>query len=245
VFPWLAYGCTIGARFLVRKLGAAEGQCATVQRILSDDRAVARVDSYSKTDGVKGETIIDLQPSTIVRTTFPGYARDTKLLMLHQNKLVEATVLTWLGGVDYQEGSRHMINVKKTGEPTGSHAWHDLNMFNHVLLPDGANAESFEATRQVYCQFLTRTEDKVEDAITGNSLQIRDQLIFMAAFDVPGGCLPTQYKNVNDVPQLVNEQLERSPKRSEGTHTGQPVLCRAGPGTGKTWMIKQCLFLLA
>ena len=37
VLPWLAYGCSIGARVFIRKQGAPFGQCATVQRILGDD----------------------------------------------------------------------------------------------------------------------------------------------------------------------------------------------------------------
>jgi len=42
------------------------------------------------------------------------------------------------------------------------------------------------------------------------------------------------------------------PTSSGLRHAGQtaltsppPVLCRAGPGTGKTWLVKQCLILLA
>ena len=50
---------------------------------------------------------------------------------------------------------------------------------------------------------------------------------------------------MKDVPALCIEQMQPSLKRSEGTHIAQPVLVRAGPGTGKTWMIKQALFLLA
>ena len=119
VLPWLAYGCTIGARFLIRKQGSAEGQCATVQRILGDDRVVARVDGYSKHDGVKGETIVDLQPATVVRTTSVGYTRDAKILILHNGKLVDGQVLSWLGGCDYMEGSRHMVNIKPSGSQIG------------------------------------------------------------------------------------------------------------------------------
>ena len=244
VHPWLSYGCSVGARFLIRRSGAAEGQAATVQRVLGDDRVVARVDGFSKIDGVKGETMVDLQPSTIVRTTSVGYARDTRILVLHNNKLVDASVLHWLGGTDYQGGSRHMLNVKPIGSATGTQAWHDLNMFNHVLGGD-MTADRFESNRLKYCTFLMQTEDKVEDAITGNSLQIKDQLIFMVAYNVVNGCNPPNYMTVGDVPQLVKLLVEPSPKRPHGTHTAQPVLCRAGPGTGKTWMIKQSLFLLA
>ena len=245
VLPWLAYGCTIGARFLIRKLGMAEGQCATVQRILGDDRVVCRVDGYAKTEGVKGETIVDLQPTTVVRTTSVGYARDAKVLVLHNGKLVDGQVLAWLGGLDFQDGARHMINIKTPGALTGCHAWYDLNMFNHVEPQPGMDATIFEATRISYCAYLTASEDKVEDAITGNHLQIKDQLIFMDALNLPNGCNPPEYMHLADVPALCHVLVQDSTKRHNGTHNAQPVLCRAGPGTGKTWMVKQALFLLA
>ena len=249
VQPWLGYTCSIGARIQLRKLGAASGQCATVQRVLQDDRVVARVDSYSKEDGVKGEVIMDIQPANVIPTTFPHYARDTKLLLLHDKKLVDASVLHWVGGTQFEEGSRHMISVKPPDAKSGQQVWHDLNQFNHVAVPaDGScTAASFEVERVKYCAWVCAHEDKVEDAITGNLLLIKDQLIFLELAQIPNGLAPPQYapSQMKDVPGLVKEQMEASPKRSEGTHTAQPVLVRAGPGTGKTWMIKQALFLLA
>ena len=67
------------------------------------------------------------------------------------------------------------------------------------------------STRLQYCRWLTTTEDKVEDAITGNHLQIKDQLIFMAIHNVPDGCMPPEYQGVSDVPELVHQVLEPSP----------------------------------
>ena len=67
----------------------------------------------------------------------------------------------------------------------------------------------------------------------------------MEAYNVPHGCNPPEYMNLSDVPQLCGQLVQESHKRQNGTHLAQPVLCRAGPGTGKTWMVKQCLFLLA
>ena len=245
VQPWLAYSASIGARIIFRKMGASSGQCATVQRILNDDRIVARVDGFSKDDGVKGEVIIDLQPANAVLTTFPHYPRDTALLLLHEKKLVDASVLHWVGGTNYDEGSRHMINVKALEDKTGSQVWHDLNQFNHVAVPPDVNSLTFEEHRARYCDYVQAHEDKVEDAITGNMLLIKDQLIFLALADIPGGLAPPQYTAMHSVPDLVIEQMQPSLKRTQGTHTAQPVLVRAGPGTGKTWMIKQALFLLA
>ena len=106
-------------------------------------------------------------------------------------------------------------------------------------------ADDFEKIRLNYCKQLMTNEDKVEDAITGNSLEIKDQLIFMSAQTITDGCNPPEYLSVSDVPQLVKLLVADSPKRMHGTHPAQPVLCRAGPGTGKTWMIKQSMFLLA
>ena len=75
---------------------------------MQDDRVVARVDGFSKEDGVKGEVILDLQPANLVFTTFPHYPRDTNLLLLHEKKVVDASVLHWVGGTQYEEGSRLM-----------------------------------------------------------------------------------------------------------------------------------------
>ena len=43
---------------------------------------------------------------------------------------------------------------------------------------------------------------------------------------------------------LVGLLLKGSPNRHMGQHASQPVLVRAGPGTGKTWMAKQAVFTL-
>ena len=50
---------------------------------------------------------------------------------------------------------------------------------------------------------------------------------------------------MRDVRDVVSRLLEPSPNRQSGTHPAQPVLVRAGPGTGKTWMVKQALYTLA
>ena len=36
-----------------------------------------------------------------------------------------------------------------------------------------------------------------------------------------------------------------SVQRARGIHLAQPTLVRAGPGTGKTWMVKQAAYMLA
>eukprot|EP00900_Chrysochromulina_parva_P000966 jgi/Chrpa1/10870/Chrysochromulina_OHIO_Genome00024518-RA len=95
-----------------------------------------------------------------------------------------------------------------------------------------------------YCKWLTTTEDKVEDASTGNHLPIAEQLIFMTAANILDGCNTPEYMSVHDLPQLMTNFFEPSPRRPHGSLIAQPVLCLDGPGTGKTWLVKQCLFLL-
>jgi len=249
IFPWMAYSCSVGARINIKAIGASVGQCATIDRILGDDRVVARVDGYTKAMGVKGEVILDLQPKGVVPTAGPGYTRGQKLLVLNvtktMQKLVDATVMSWEGSIDFQQGSRHMVSLKEPGAKTGIQAWPSLNVFNHVAVPSGMTAALYEESRNKMCEFLAASQDTVEDAITGNSLPIKDQLIFMAAVIVKDGCQPPAYMSCGDVPGLVEQLAVESPDRIHGSHSAQPVLCRAGPGTGKTWMIKQTLFLLA
>ena len=136
VNPWLAYGCAEGARLSMRKAGALEGRCATVQRTLRDDSVVVRV------DGVVGESTVDPTPQTIVRTTNPRHPPNTRLLFVHENAAVDAEVKEWGLGQgkefesmkepeDIKEGSRHRllvqgstttgwVTVSKPGEKEGA-----------------------------------------------------------------------------------------------------------------------------
>lgn len=175
VTPWLAYSCSVGARVNIRSIGSTVGQCATVDRILGDDRIVAKVDGFARTEGVKGEVIVDLTPKAVVPTEGgPGYTRGQRLFVLNKasNALVDAVVMNWEGSVDVQQGSRHMVLVKEAGAKTGLHSWPTLNVFNHVAAPAGLTAAQFEGVRARYCAHIASTQDTVEDAITGNSLPI-------------------------------------------------------------------------
>ena len=62
VNPWLAYGCSEGARLSIRKPGGTEGRCATVQRPLRDDSVVVRI------DGMIGESTCDPSPLCALRS---------------------------------------------------------------------------------------------------------------------------------------------------------------------------------
>ena len=120
-----------------------------------------------------------------------------------------------------------------------------LNEFNHSVQQFDVVAE-YEAARTNYCEDIVDREQLVEDAITGNMLRIKDQTLHVStAADVVDNLnIPPEWR-VDDVRDLVSLFLVPSPHRSNGMHSAQPVLVRAGPGTGKTWMTKQAVFTLA
>ena len=120
-----------------------------------------------------------------------------------------------------------------------------LNEFNHSIQRFGTAIE-YESARVSYCEDMMAREEYVEDAITGNMLRIKDQTLHVStATDVQDNRdIPTEWR-VDDVRDLAALLLKPSPSRSMGTHPAQPVLMRAGPGTGKTWMIKQAAFAIA
>ena len=77
VTPWLAYACSLGARFQLRKPGDADGRACTVQRVLPDDRCVVRVDGMSGADPKKtpgnAEDVVDAAPSSCISTSYPKH----------------------------------------------------------------------------------------------------------------------------------------------------------------------------
>ena len=119
-----------------------------------------------------------------------------------------------------------------------------LNEFNHSV-QRFATAAEYEAARANYCEDMVEREAMVEDAITGNLLRIKDQTLHVstATDGLDNSTVPAEWR-VNDVRDLVTLFLIPSPNRSMGSHSAQPVLVRAGPGTGKTWMTKQAVFTL-
>ena len=120
-----------------------------------------------------------------------------------------------------------------------------LNEFNHSV-QRFATAAEYEGARANYCEDMVEREAMVEDAITGNLLRIKDQTLHVstATDGLDNYAVPAEWR-VNDVRDLVALFLTPSPNRSMGAHSEQPVLVRAGPGTGKTWMTKQAVFTLA
>ena len=121
-----------------------------------------------------------------------------------------------------------------------------LNEFNHSRQRFPSVA-AYESARANYLEDIVVREAHVEDAITGNNLRIKDQTLHISTATEEqdnNRTIPPEW-NVSDVRDLVRLLLIPSPGRIFGTHSTQPVLVRAGPGTGKTWMAKQAVFTLA
>ena len=103
--------------------------------------------------------------------------------------------------------------------------------------------------------YYTRLIDKlkvVEDAITGNKLNLLEQTIYIttdAGQNATGsgisGVQRSDYANVKTMPELSDLLVMPSPLRSRGTHPEQDVIFRAEPGSGKTWSLQQLVLLLA
>ena len=85
-----------------------------------------------------------------------------------------------------------------------------------------------------YCTDLVEELKMVEDAITGNQLNVLTQTIHIETRQEYGGVRRSEYFEVNTVKDLANILLKSSRHSSHGTHAEQNVLIRAGPGTGKT-----------
>ena len=84
----------------------------------------------------------------------------------------------------------------------------------------------------------------MEDAITQQRLRISEQYVLMRIFSESGEKARPDWKKMDKVKDLVKCLVEGSPDRAYGTHHAQHCLVVAGPGAGKTWMLKQLTYLV-
>ena len=245
VWPWISYACTAGSRLkIMMPAHEFDGACVTVQRVLDDDRCVCTIDVVDK------ETLVDPSPETTLRTSRHSYAPGTRLLVLQRFTMRDTTVIEWLGaggGVeDVILGGRHRLRYEAGPSGEAEEEVRDLNDYNHSQQSFDSEA-AYDETRCEYCAGIVASENEVEDAITGNKLRIEDQMICVATQNL-GETIkhsdPT-WNSIKDVHELVDLLLAPSHKRTRGVHLAQPTLVRAGPGTGKTWMVKQAAYKLA
>jgi hypothetical protein len=159
-----------------------------------------------------------------------------RLLFLHKGETVDAEVVEWLGKA---QGSKHKLAM-----PDGTRVTTDLNECNHSE-QHFETADKYEKARRLFCRNLRDSNHFVEDAITSRQLRIEDQIMLMAVHDNCGEKAKETWKKMNGMASLIELLLDDSADRHRGTHTAQPLLVCAGPGSGKTWMLKQTVYLLA
>ena len=173
---------------------AAEQRVVVRQRTDTDQRTTS---AYATVVAVSGEDVkchIDNTPTAdTVRATprqhlgFSGdilcvaaavqYRADTKLLVVHQQRLLDARVLapapaSGLGAVP--QASRYTLRLEWDSSST-SDADVDLNPFNHCRRRDELSAVDFERIREEYCEWVVKNCSDFEDAITGQLLDIGEQ----------------------------------------------------------------------
>ena len=137
-------------------------------------------------------------------------------------------------------GSKHWVRDKEKGKLIEA----DLNACNHVV-QRFKTAAAYEEARLIHCAEIVERERHVEDAITGNTLDIAEQLVDVSTQEGVEGSVNRLGEKITNVKDLARILRKTDDNRKSGGHISQPVLVRAGPGTGKTWMSKQAVFTLA
>lgn len=98
------------------------------------------------------------------------YNGGERVLLLQDDHLVDATVV----GPPLNAGSHHALTIE-SGPAQGRRVTADLNEFNHCLQLFGCVAD-YEAARTSYLNKLIDKLAFVQDAITGNRLNVDDQV---------------------------------------------------------------------
>ena len=118
---------------------------------------------------------------------------------------------------------------------------------DYFLPADGVTV--YETMRMEHCHFLQTNGRKVEDAITGNTLDVKEQTINISTKNdraASGAGLTIAKGQEADVEQLARAFSRPRRHRVFGVPDKfNPVLVRAAPGTGKTWMVQKLVFELS
>ncbi|CAE7204717.1 prsA [Symbiodinium natans] len=296
-----------GLRLGLSSPSSVQDRLATLVSLIDSGELLVKVDGGE-------EEILDPRPSTVVvASTVERPAGCPVLLLYDEENLVQAEVLAYMGR---HLGSRHRVRYQSGGVPEELEV--DLNEMNHSLLRF-ASLREFEEARIAYCKQVVEDGRYIEDAITGNRVDISEQIVRVQmevrklpdpdsirhmAFDdlewisdtsfhlgdrvwaqgregtvehlqkhgryvvkfadgtsspaLPAssikrarpiaGVQNSSFEQVRDISEMIPLLLHPSrvvQGRSHGAHSAQPVLIRAGPGTGKTWSMQQLLLLLA
>jgi hypothetical protein len=133
--------------------------------------------------------------------------------------------------------SRYLLRI---GDETSETKQVDLNEVNHFFANLGT--QSYETELKIYLEGAQKN-DTVKDGITGSVLRIADQTVAIDIEETSSHSEFTGIKNVFDLCAVLS--APSNAKRANGHHDAHPVLIKAGPGTGKTWMTKQAMIHLS
>ena len=155
------------------------------------------------------------------------YSAGQRLLIVWEGLLVDASVKASVE--DPLRPACHILCLSD-----GRECEMDLNPANHCC-QQLASVEAYKATAQAYCEHLKELTVHVEDAITGNKLSTKHQLMPLGLRAREGGAQLDEFQKVQTAADL----------QAKFASVSQPVLLLGTPGTGKTWCCQQLIHVLA
>ena len=120
----------------------------------------------------------------------------------------------------------------------------DLNGLNHAI-ERFTSVYEYERIRVDFCMACEDANRIVEDQITARKMKIEQAEIMFEIDKTSGKLAPQDWKEWKEVGDLALLLLNESEDRTKGKHESQHLLVCAEPGTGKTWMLKQLVYLLS
>jgi len=225
VTPWLAFGCSVGARI------KTDTGFATVTCVKEDDSCEIIKDNVK--EGTRPE-VIDPRPDTVGRTTSPTYKANQKLLLLHDGVPVDAIVDEWLG---VRKGSRHRVRLVAKGggkegakgdakstvvvKPSDKFTLEvDLNESNHakLLFPTVAR---YEDARSQYCdKILLGKHATIKDEATAKDLKVMEQRVYVKEFTVARADAPQEDTDDGDGDGAAGER-SNSPQNARAREAAE------------------------
>ena len=121
--PWLAYGCSVGARMRTAH------SFVTVLKIMENDTVAVAADNAKEHAELLS---VDPRPDTVSKTASPSYKPGQKLLLLHDNAMLDAVIEEWLG---VRRGSRHRVRLGSRGTQGAKRLIKEVDL-NEVIAAD-------------------------------------------------------------------------------------------------------------
>ena len=197
--------------------------------------------------------------SVICLAAEPNWDEDTELLVVHDNRLVDARVVCLpsptqhaaytlrLCDADFGSGGNSLKNgsLSHTGLRVAEISV-ELNPFNHCRRR-ALSAQEFGRARQEYFSWIVTKRGTIVDAITGQKLHIQEDLAVMQWQRlVCESDLQKASINFRDVRGFFHWLgTSAAAGRVYGNFPAQPVLICAAAGTGKSCAVQQLQYFLA